>query len=333
MKQSLNLRRTFLAISITVALFVVLVFLMLSSKIQNEALSIGITVDLLLFVPVVYFFLIRKTAIPKTSVVPVVAIGLALGLTFLPKDQQHHLLLFKTWVLPVLELTLLSIVALKVRKAIKHYKQVRSSKPDFYNALKQTCKGIMPDKVANVFATEMAVIYYGIFNWRSRKPLSNEFTYHKNGTTTSLLIGILIIVGIEMFVLHAIVAEWSLIVAWILTGLSIYTGFQVLGILKSLSQRPIVIEDNCLYLKLGILSETKIVLSNIESIELSSADLVKNNSTRSLSPLGELDSHNVVITLYDTEVLIGLYGIKKTYKTLALHVDDPEEFKNQILTA
>ena len=75
---------------------------------------------------------------------------------------------------------------------------------------------------------------------------------------------------------------------------------------------------------------TKRLLKEIDSIEISSKDVELNKETRKLSFLGELESHNVIIRLKNENTLIGLYGIKKKFKVLALYIDDKNEFKNQI---
>ncbi len=123
---------------------------------------------------------------------------------------------------------------------------------------------------------------------------------------------------------------WSQLAAWILSGLSIYTAIQVLGFGKSLSKRPILIKENRLILRYGILNEVEILVSDIKTIELSTKPMKQDNLTRTLSPLGELESHNMIITLNKENTLTGIYGIKKRFNVLGLHIDEPTEFKERI---
>ena len=58
-----------------------------------------------------------------------------------------------------------------------------------------------------------------------------------------------------------------------------------------------------------------------------------NLETRKLSPLGDFESHNVVIQLKNENTLNRLYGFKKTYKTIALHIDEKEQFKTRLENA
>ena len=300
---------------------------------NSNSLAIGITFDLLLTVPFVYFLLIRKTNIPKTTVVPFLILGIIICSIILPSENQYYLNLFKIWVLPIVEISILSYVIYNVRKGIKHYNLNKTKSFDFFTTLKNTCYEILPKGVVIPVVTEIAVFYYGFINWQKRELKENEFSYHKDSGTITLLIAIIFIVAIETFVFHILLAKWSDLAAWILTFLSIYSAIQIFGILKSMFKRPISIENDKLYLRYGIMNESTIDLREIDSIEVSSKDIKLNKKTRKLSFLGELESHNVIIRLKTEHTLIGLYGIKKKYEVLALHVDDKIEFRNRINNA
>ena len=162
---------------------------------------------------------------------------------------------------------------------------------------------------------------------------SNEFTYHKDSGTIAILIAIIFIVAIETVTFHILLTKWNGTVAWIFTFLSIYSGIQIFGFLKSMFKRPISIENNRLHLRYGIMTESSINLENIDSVELSTKEIETNKETRKLSFLGELESHNVVIRLKGEETLIGLYGIRRKFKVLLLHVDNKIEFQDRINNA
>lgn len=298
-----------------------------------NSLSTGITVDLLLTVPFIYFLLIRKTNIPKTTVVPFLIGGIVICSLIIPSENQYYLNLFKTWVLPIVELSILTFVIYNVRKAIKRYRLNSNESIDFFTTLKSTCYEILPKGTVIPVVTEIAVFYYGFIHWRKRKLEKNEFTYHKDSGTIAILIAIIFIVAIETVVFHILLSKWSDIAAWVLTFLSIYSGIQLFGFLKSMYKRPSSIENDKVFLRYGIMNETTIDLSNIDTIEISSKDIELNKETRKLSFLGELESHNMVIRLKEENTLIGLYGIKRKYKNLAFHIDKKVEFKNQINNA
>ena len=294
-------------------------------------LSLAITIDLLITSPFIYFLLIRKTSIPKTTVFPFIILGVVVCSFIIPTENQYYLSLFKTWLLPLIELLVLIFVTYNVIKAIREYKLNKSeASSDFFTILKQTCYNILPKVAVIPFVTEISVFYYGFVYWKKRELKTNEFSYHKESGTIGLIFGILLLILVETITLHFLLEKWSAVAAWILTGLSIYTAIQVFGFSKSIVKRPIIIEDNLIYLRFGIMNETVINILDITSIELSSKDIELDKETRKLSFLGNLDSHNTVITLKTENTLTGLYGVKKTYKTLAFSVDEKHKFKNQI---
>ena len=331
MNKAISFNRNLLTFGIPIGLIGILIVLTKTSLLTgSDTMSLAVTIDLLLTVPVVYFLLIRKTKIPRTTVIPVMVVGLVIGSYFLPKENQVYLELFKTWALPLIEISILAFVALKVRKAVKKYKELKGHSPDFYEAVKSTCYEILPQKLVLPFATEVAVIYYGFIHWKNRKLKHNEFSYHKRSGTTALFGALILIIAIETIALHLLLERWNTVVAWILSGLSIYTAIQILGFAKSLSQRPISIAENSLILRYGILNETEIPLSDIDKIELSRKPLDKEELTQKLSPLGELESHNVIIHLNNDNEVTGLYGIRKNFRKIGLHIDKPNDFKERI---
>lgn len=314
---------------IPLALLFTLVLLMQFPLFQgSDTLNLALTADLLLAVPVVYLLLIRKSAIPNTTVVPVMMLGLLLGLYFLPEGGQVYLQLFKTWALPVIEISVLAFVVFKVRSAVLHHKRHHGKALDFYTAVKRTALDVLPKRIAVPFATEIAVFYYGFFAWKSRELKAHEFSYHKKSGTPATFGAFIFMIGVETAALHLLLAEWNALAAWVLTGLSIYTAIQLFGFGKSLSRRPIYIQDGNLHLRYGILTEARVPLTAISSVALSRKPLVKDQLAQKLSPLGDFESHNVVLSLDQPYTLTGLYGMTKQFHTLGIYLDQPAAFKD-----
>ncbi|WP_235923567.1 hypothetical protein [Psychroflexus aurantiacus] len=331
MHRTFALNKNLLNFGIPLSLLGGLILVMKSPVLAgNETLVMAITVDLLLTVPLIYFLLIRKSKIPKISVIPVLIIGLLIGSFFLPKEDQQYLQYFKTWILPFLELAVLSYVFYKLRKAIIKFKENEKSTFDFFTSLKDTCYDILPRKAVMPVVTEIGVFYYGFIYWKRRKLKANEFSYHKDSGTIALLVVILFLVAIETAAIHILLSKWSDAAAWVLTFLSMYSGIQIFGFLKSMFKRPISLEKDQLHLRYGMMTETTIDLQDIDSLEISSKDLEPDKETRKLSLFGELESHNIIIRLKKENELTGLYGIKRKYRNLAFYVDDTLEFENQI---
>ncbi|MDO1500132.1 hypothetical protein Q2T40_08300 [Winogradskyella maritima] len=294
---------------------------------ENQLLSIAISADVLLTVPLIYFLSIRKTKIPRISVVPITIIGLLIGYVILPLEQQLYLNLFKAWALPVIEVGVASCIIFNVYKTLKGFKKEKQTGLDFYDALKAVCEKSLPKAVVPFLITEISVFYYGFLCWKGPKLKDNQFTYHKDSGKPTLLMALIFLIAVETFALHLLIAKYSTVSAWILTGLSIYSGIQILGFLKSIYQRPITIDDDKVYLNYGIMKSTIIPLRDIASIELSTKDFDEKSEIKKFSFLGSLEGHNIILHLSEEHKMTGLYGTSKTYKGLALHVDEKVAFK------
>lgn len=334
MSKTINLSRNLLVFGIPLLLFGVLIMIMKSALLNgNNAFSLAITVDLLVSVPLVYFLLIRKTNIPTHTVFRVMLVGMVLGFWFLPKESQTYLEIFKTWAVPVFEVSIFAFLFIKIRKGLRNYKGQQEAKPDFFNALKTICQEMLPSKLVMPMATEISVMYYGFLSWGRRPLLENEFSYHKKSASTAIFGAFIMVVGIETLAFHFLLARWNIVVAWVLTGLSIYTALQVFALAKSLSRRPISIKPKSLSLKYGILNEVDIPFSEIESVSLTRKPLPKDPLTKTLSPIGALERHNVVIHLKNECEMAGFYGRKRKFKVLGLHIDEPKAFNEKLESA
>lgn len=312
---------------------VLMVSLVLATQVNlfvYKDLAVGITYDLTFTAPLLYFLLIRKTRIPNTTVVPFFIANLVLANYLLPPQLHFHLNLVKQFIVPFVELSVLGFVIYKITKVRQHYRQNKTTHFDFFSTLKTALTALMPPSVVSAFATELGVFYYGFIHWKKLVAGPHQFSYHKKSGTQLLLGVLMFMVGVECFVLHILLAQWSIIAAWILTGLSIYSAIQFLGFARSLSKRPIVLTETQLFLHYGIMSETTIDLDNIATITLLNKSFKANQQSRLLSPLGELEKPNISITLKNQGQLTGLYGFKKTFQTIGFHVDDAMLFKQAL---
>ncbi|WP_299334631.1 hypothetical protein [uncultured Psychroserpens sp.] len=333
MTKQVLLKPQLIAFLIPTILLLSLVLLINSSLFteHQSKLSTFITIDFIITIPLIYFLLIRKTKISNLTIAPFLIVCVVIASYTIPMANQDILNLAKTWLIPIVELSVLTFIILKVRKAIKAYKEVATTHKDFYSTLTETCKSIFPDTAAKLAANEIALIYYGFFNFKTISLKANEFTNYNGSGILSTLGALILVVGIEMVTIHYLASKWSITFAWIMTGLSIYSALQLIGIIRSVPKRPIVINSDHLLLRFGILSETTIPLDVIESIQLAdSSDFNKEKGTRTLSLLGEMEHSNIMIHLKTPQHIEFIYGKPKLYTKLLCFVDDNQRFKTEV---
>lgn len=312
------------------------VFLALSPFLKNNpGLAMGITYDLTLTAPLVYFFLIRKKKVPPITVVPFFVGGVILASFLLPEHQKYHLDLVTTYLLPVVELTFLSVILYHAYKAVKAFKETRNKTYDFYLLLKESAvKALGYPRFAKVFASEIAMLYYALFAWKKKQEPENSFTSFKDNGITALLAVIVFILTVETLLVHLLLARWNETVAWVLSLSSLYAAIQIMGHLKALRRRFSELKGNQLFLKYGLFGDMEIDLRKIDRIELTSNDIAdQSRRVEKLALLKGLESHNVAIYFTEKQEVEKAYGLRKECDIVLLHIDDSKGFVDSINNA
>jgi len=288
----------------------------------NPELARGITIDLTILSPFLYWVLIRKTNIPKITVVPVFIFGVLTAGFLLPESQHGDLNLVIWYVVPVVELVVVSLIIYNVWKAIRLFRNA-NTKTDIYDSIRETSmKVIGSARVANLLAMELASLYFALFAWK--KPLKKGLSYHRDSGAIGLFIALIGLVVIETAVLHLLVTQWSSTMAWILTIVSIYTAIQLTGHVKAMIRRPISIENGFLYLKYGLFGDVKIKTDSIKELIKTQEEWSKEDGSYKLSVLGSMEPHNVKILLEEQVVVKRAYGFTAKANRILFYVDEPD---------
>lgn len=298
---------------------------------EPTIMSIAITLDLLVSMPVFYYLLIRNTETPRITVVTVFIVGLLAGFFLLPADQQGGLVLLKTYCLPFLELAIIAWVVVQVVRTRKVYKA--QPQHDFYRALSIACHAILPKRFAKISSTEIAVVYYALLRWGKHQRREGEYTYHQTSGTFLLVGTFMGLIVVETFTAHLLLIRWNVYMAWIATGLSAYTLFQLFALLRSLPRRPIFVsaKEELLYLRYGFFADAIIPFKQIERVEKTKRTPKDDESLTTLSPLGSFSTPNLIIYLRQPAQLSGIYGSEKSFVRIAIYVDEVDEFVAHLL--
>ena len=198
--------------------------------------------------------------------------------------------------------------------------------------MQQVCNEVLPYGLGNVFAAEISVVYYGVLNWKRKTLQKNEYSYHKDSTAISVILGFLLVVVVEMFVTHTMMEQGNIKGSFILGVLSAYTALQVIATLRSLAKRPIFIdvENKQLILRFGILANAVIPFDQIKEVELTTKELPEKTSIKYFSPLGSSGGHNLVLHFKEQIKFNSFYGISKKANSLAVFIDQKNEFKQNL---
>jgi len=329
MRLSVNAYWSFF-IALAVAICAVEIWIVSSAFfMQNpNALAFGITVDLVIIIPTVYyFFVVRKKQAPMITLVPVIVLSLAIASFILPTGQQNYLEIVKKAV-PLLELVALGYIATKIRAIIKNFHAVKQSEIYFIDALTESCKRVLGKlPILGFVLTEFALVYFAFGGWFKKfvsLDLDNlPFSYHRKSGYAAILGMIMMILLAETAALHLLLQVWSKVAAWIFTSLSIYGLFWLLGDYHAMRLHPIVLSRNVLFIRTGLRWRATLPLANLAAIQKFNARAKRVKDYLGLSVFGD---PRLVIDCKQPVVVQGLFGITREVSQLGLTVDDEKFF-------
>ena len=283
-------------------------------------LSWALAVDLMVTIPLLYWLLIRKRDIAKITVVPWVVGGIILAYHLVDAQNQPLTHYAFHYLLPVIELVVISLIGYKSVQLIRGYR-AQESGLDFLNAIHLSAEQVFGKGLpAKLLAWELAVIYYGLFKWKHQPP-ANSFSYHRQAPIKSFLSAIMFLVVVETVVFHLLLQLWSTTAAWVLTGLSIYSLLWLIAQWKAMGFRPVLLEQEHLRIQHGLLFQTVIPLSNI--VQISAVKSI-DKSVKVLSLMPQMDSPNLKIVLKEPVEVQAIYGQTTRESALAIRIDHPE---------
>lgn len=146
------------------------------------------------------------------------------------------------------------------------------------------------------------------------------FSYHRNGVI-ALIWTVVALSCVEAFITHILIARWNGVVALAITLLVELSVVYLLGIANSLHRLPILVEANALRLRMGVLIDHRVELTDIESVEV-----IVGKDHRPGLRLSGLSSPNVQLILKRPAAIRRLLKPGQASSRLDLYVDDAAGF-------
>jgi hypothetical protein len=307
-------------------------FLAFNFSNPSQSLINAISLDFIITAPLVYYFIIRKSAIPNYTAITLFVAAVFVASFILPYEHQSLISKVKYVIVPLVEVALISVIAVKSFSLFKLMRKNHLAENDFYEMLVKACEEALPQPLAKLMATEIAVIYYA-FNFTGAKKLQeNEYSYHIKSGSSLVLSTFIVIILVETFAIHFLLASWNTTIAWILSFTSVYACIQVIALARSLSKRPIKVDpaNRVLFLRYGFFTKAQIEIEDINEVQLTARTLHKDLDMQKFSTIGALDNHNVILHLDQECVIKNVYGKERRTQRLAIFVDDREAFASEI---
>ena len=209
----------------------------------------------------------------------------------------------------------------------KLIKQVRQdSRPllfSFAAAVEQRSK----NPIIHALSSELLVFYYAFASWK-KKPMEG-ISLHQNSSY----------IAFQVMLLHAIVLEslgfhWWLhskapVLSFILLLLNIYGFFFILADLQAMRLNRIQHDHKGFYIPFGLMKQTYIKYDNIEEIILNKEELQVKKRKECVEFICrdfEEVFPQVILKMKVPQPVRMMYGIKKSYRFVAIKCDDPNVF-------
>lgn len=294
-----------------------------------DLLALGITLDLVVVVPcLVYFLLVRGRGWSPVVLVPVFLVSLVAARQVLPADHRQLLDAF-SWLAIPLELFVIGLVVVKARQVARRMRTEGPADPGtLFERMRDAARQVLgANLLSDALSFEIAIGHHAFAGWRAR-PVSTPltFTCHRKVAYGAILSALLLVLVAETIGLHLLLQRWSPAAAWVLTGLSIYSAFWLLGLYQAVRLRPIRIEEDRLLIRIGLKWRIEVPFEEVEAFEIlrGGTILPKRKNLLRAVVLGEA---RYLLKLKRPLLAEGPYGIRRRVTQIAFAVDEPQRFE------
>lgn len=296
---------------------------------NTTVLAFAITADLLLGIPLLFYGLVvRPNHLPSITLAPVFLLAVVIAGYILPSTGRSYLDMAKTLV-PLIELTILCVVVWKSRDIYQHYRHARAQRIYFIDALETSVHSTFGNYPAvKLLTIELSLIFLAFFGFflkfTTRNSQDKIFTYHRKSLYPAIFLVLVLLIILETISLHLLIQRWNSLVAWILTGLSIYSIFWIIGDFNAIRLHPIVLGSETLYLRSGFRWNVTVRLMDIADLQTPKRNDAKSPDYLSFALAGE---PHMVIVLKQPVHVKGLFGMDKEVSRIGLFLDDVATFR------
>lgn len=275
----------------------------------------GVTFDLAITIPFVYYFAVVRTGAAKPiTIAPVFVIGVAVAARLIPHGQQAFVRELR-WVAAPLELVTLALVGgrlLAMRRA-------GTASDDPLARITAACREIFGSSpLATFVAFEVTTMYYGLFACWKKAPREGYSVHERSGWGVIVAAFLLVIAG-EGVGMHFLLARSFPRGAWLWTSLDLYGALWLFGDYQALRLRRITLDDDRLRIRYGLRATATIPYSAIAAIEPQSGPFEKRKKTLKVALI---DDPRTLIHLREPMTIQFIAGIRKTIDCVAILADD-----------
>lgn len=299
----------------------------------NSFLPYAVGIDLLIIVPILYYFLIVRQL--KQNVITLVfGLSLAVSTAYLIIPKTHHFLIeYAEKLLIIMEIGVVFYIIIKFKSIIQEYNLLNKVQQDFVKNIRISFqKHVGTSPLINFLVSELIMLRYGLFFWlgAKRKSQNQDFTMHQNSGFIALFSVIIFVGIIECFVAHLLLNRFNELLAWVITGISIYSFVFLVAHLFSVVDQKITIESDKIIIRIGIFWNFEIEKKYISEVAIIKKEIDKTTKEELNTSKLLLTQPNILIKLSQKQRISGIYGVVKEIDAIYLHIDEFKKFYEEL---
>jgi hypothetical protein len=295
---------------------------MYASAANADVAAWGVTVDLTITIPALYWLLVVRTGRARPlTIAPVFLIGTMLASVVIPRGQQQFLHELGRFAVPIAEVLLIGALARRVLKTAK----LRSVPSDPYERIVLAARTLAGDnRVASVIASEVAMFYFAFLGWRKRPESvpGRAITFHERNGWSTIAACILVLIAAEGIGMHLLLGIWSTTAAWAWSALDVWAAIWIVGDAQALRLRRSFVTRDALHIRYGMRWNVTVPRELIASIEEIRSE--SEWKRKDVLKVAILDEPRWLVTLHEPVIAHGLLGVRKEVRAIALLPDEED---------
>ena len=293
---------------------------------HSTVLGAGIAADLTLTAAVLFWCtLVRNERLPSLAMTPFL-VGSAALAWWLLRDTIPTIDSVLIGLVAAAEIGAASLLIFNLGRIVNAHRAARRGGASFDTALAEAVRPVLKSELlTELFVTEVSLLYHATTGWwrePSVDPGTSSFTYHRSSNWQAVAMGLCLMLLVELVPVHLLLASWQPVIAWVVSALTVYSVFWVLGDFQAMRLTPIVVDGERVRIRIGRRWDVDIDLADIVEVRLARPD----DSDEDLTDVSLIGGPDVVIERDEDYEIKGIFGIRKPFRTLALPLDEPGQF-------
>ena len=313
---------------ITAVIYAVELFVVRSSRfaLHPQLLSGAVVLDLTVGIPTLYWVMIVRPGHARASTILAAFLVSVLGARLVLPVTQHQFLAYERLLAVPVELGIIAYVIVKVRCAGQALRGAPATL-DVPERIDAALHDAFPNPiVGRLLATELTLGWYALASWRRAPHVGDAtawFSYHRKNGLIALLAALIGVTAVELLVVHLLVHAYSARAAWALSAVSGIGIVWLLGFVRALVLRPVLLYPDRLVVRGGIQWTADVPRAAIESVEHGWTVRAPGKRTPGYLRATPLVQPNLMLRLRTPVEARGMYGRRRAVHLIGLSVDDP----------